>query len=147
MASSGWYTQSMRTLMLIAAAALFARPVHAEPSVRTGRVIHVSSSITVLEDVQFADGHIMVPPDLKRVLNTVASTLRANPDLRLIEVQGFANDRGSIGHNVALSLGRAKLVRNYLVSRGVQHWRLRIAGFGKTSVPKRAVELVIVARH
>lgn len=143
----GWYTRGMRTILLIAAIALFARPATAEPVARAHRVIHVSSSITVLEVQGFAEGHVSVPPSLIPVLNAVASTLRANPDLRMIEIQGFADDRGSAWRNVALSLLRAKIVRDYLIAHGVQHGRLRIAGFGKTAEPKRAVEFVIVAHR
>jgi len=137
----------MRSLLLIAAVALVARQAAAEPGPRARRVIQTTSSITVFDNVPFADGHVTVPPTLVPVLTAVASTLRANPDLRVIEVQGFADDRGSAGHNVALSLGRAKIVRDYLVAHGVDHWRLRIAAFGKTADPKRGVEFVIIARH
>jgi OOP family OmpA-OmpF porin len=63
----------------------------------------------------------------------VANVLKSTPSLKSVEIQGHTDDRGADGYNLKLSDGRAKSVRDYLVTRGVGTERLVSKGYGETS--------------
>src|SRR3712207_8931627 len=50
--------------------------------------------------------------------------------LERVEVQGHTDDIGSSAENLALSLERARAVRDFLVGHGVAPERLGVRGFG-----------------
>jgi outer membrane protein OmpA-like peptidoglycan-associated protein len=64
------------------------------------------------------------------MLHEVARELGRRPDIELLEVQGYADRRGSDAYNDALSLRRAERVRSWLVERGVAAGRLQVAARG-----------------
>ncbi len=70
-------------------------------------------------------------PKYYSVLDNVATILKKNPDLR-IEIQGHCDIIGSAAYNQALSVKRAKAVREYLVMQGIDKDRLEVKGFGYT---------------
>ncbi len=97
-----------------------------------GRVdIHgcVIQDVIVLEGVHFATASAELVGDSRRILDDVARTLKAHPELR-VEVAGYTDDRGSRRYNRRLSQRRAEAVRRYLISRGVDAGRLTARGYG-----------------
>jgi outer membrane protein OmpA-like peptidoglycan-associated protein len=66
-------------------------------------------------------------------LLAVAKTLRGQPDVRCVEIQGHTDARGDAGYNLRLSLARAEAVRAWLVQAGVEPHRLTTRGFGGKS--------------
>ena len=66
------------------------------------------------------------------LLKQVVLVLGKHPNVRLVEVQGFANDYRSAKADQRLSLRRAKVIRRWLVKRGVSAKRLVSKGYGKT---------------
>ncbi len=70
-----------------------------------------------------------IKPRFRSVLDDVVNVLRHNPGIKL-EIQGYTDNRGSISHNMKLSLERAEAVRQYLISRGISPERLSAKGFG-----------------
>lgn len=50
----------------------------------------------------------------------------------IISVEGHTDDVGSIEHNNALSLARAKAVKDYLAAKGIALERVKIEGFGSS---------------
>ena len=64
------------------------------------------------------------------MLHEVARELAARPELTLLEIQGYADSRGSDDYNVQLSARRAERVRTWLVEHGVAPERLRTAPAG-----------------
>lgn len=86
----------------------------------------------VLEGVNFETGRATLTRQAREVLDRVAASLLAYPDLR-VEVAGYTDSRGSSAVNLRLSQSRAQAVRSYLISRGVERERLRARGFGASN--------------
>lgn len=83
----------------------------------------------VLEGVNFETGSATLTLQAREVLDRVAASLLAYPDLR-VEVAGYTDSRGSSALNLRLSRTRAQSVRAYLIGRGVDPGRLRARGYG-----------------
>lgn len=66
----------------------------------------------------------------KATLDKNAEWLRKNPDIK-INVQGYADERGTDEYNLRLSEKRAKAVMDYLVEKGIDPKRLKFIGYGK----------------
>lgn len=64
------------------------------------------------------------------MLHEVARELKARQDIRLLEIQGNADSRGSERLNAELSARRAQRVLDWLVEHGVERERLRTAAHG-----------------
>ena len=83
--------------------------------------------------VFFATGKATILPQSFPLLNAVALTLKGNPEITLIEVQGHTDDRGEDGYNMELSNDRANAVRTFLIDKGITTGRLRAKGYGETA--------------
>jgi OOP family OmpA-OmpF porin len=64
-------------------------------------------------------------------LDEIANTLQQNPNLTDITVSGYTDRIGKPKYNQKLSERRAKAVREYLVSKGVDGSRLKAVGRGE----------------
>jgi outer membrane protein OmpA-like peptidoglycan-associated protein len=65
--------------------------------------------------------------DAKNNLTKFAESLKTNPDTD-VQVYGFTDNTGSMAANEKVSNARAKSVRDYLVSKGVESARLTAEG-------------------
>lgn len=66
----------------------------------------------------------------KKVLDVQAAWL--NSDLNInVTIEGHADERGTREYNLALGERRAKSVKDYLVSQGVDARRIKIISYGK----------------
>jgi OOP family OmpA-OmpF porin len=83
----------------------------------------------ILKGVNFAVGKATLTPQSHAVLDEVAKSLLAHPEVR-IEVSGHTDATGSRALNMRLSLARAQSVATYLASKGVAHSRLDAQGYG-----------------
>ena len=81
--------------------------------------------------VLFPAGSTEVVKASRPVLTEVAATMKAHPEIRLVEVQGHADDPGSDAVNERLALRRAETVRTALVKLGVAPARLVAKGYGR----------------
>jgi outer membrane protein OmpA-like peptidoglycan-associated protein/tetratricopeptide (TPR) repeat protein len=63
------------------------------------------------------------------ILDSLASVLKSNPDLKL-HFEGFTDNTGDPTYNKQLSLLRAKACKNYLVSKGIEKDRMITEGLG-----------------
>ncbi|MGE5156380.1 MAG: OmpA family protein [Betaproteobacteria bacterium] len=86
----------------------------------------------ILQGVNFETGSANLTSQAREVLDRVAASLLAYPDLR-VEVAGYTDSRGSSALNLRLSRDRAQSVRSYLIGRGVEPERLRARGYGAAS--------------
>jgi outer membrane protein OmpA-like peptidoglycan-associated protein len=86
----------------------------------------------ILEGVTFQTGRSALTPESYTVLNQVAASLVANPDIR-IEVAGYTDNTGSAAINRRLSSARAIAVRAYLARKGVAPSRMVARGYGPAS--------------
>ncbi len=96
-----------------------------------GLVILEDTQITILEKVYFETDSAIIKSRSYPLLDAVASTLNASPQITLIEIQGHADERGSDKYNIKLTKARAASVMNALIERGVLKDRLRSAGYGE----------------
>lgn len=85
----------------------------------------------VLRGVQFAFNMARIEPAAEIVLDEAANVIQENPDVR-IEVAGHTDSVGSETYNQSLSERRARAVRLYLVSHGVDSDRLVVRGYGES---------------
>src|SRR5256886_16495485 len=77
----------------------------------------------------FEIGKSALKPESFTVLDIVAQSLNANPDIR-IEIAGYTDNTGSSATNLRLSQARADAGRAYLGSKGVAPSRLVAKGDG-----------------
>jgi outer membrane protein OmpA-like peptidoglycan-associated protein len=62
-------------------------------------------------------------------LDKIGRFLKESPDIR-VEISGHTDDQGADSYNQQLSQKRAKAVRDYLVSKGIDLKRLKEVGYG-----------------
>jgi len=67
-------------------------------------------------------------------LDDVARLLQADPNA-LVELQGFADPRGTDRHNDELARGRVEAIARYHVRHGIELRQIRAIGMGKIDVP------------
>jgi OOP family OmpA-OmpF porin len=85
----------------------------------------------VLEGVNFDTNSARLTPASMGVLDRVAESLKAYPEVR-VEVGGHTDSTGNATHNNRLSKQRADAVRDYLASKGVAPARVETRGYGST---------------
>jgi outer membrane protein OmpA-like peptidoglycan-associated protein len=64
------------------------------------------------------------------MLHEVARELARRSDIELLEIEGYADSRGSADYNANLSARRANRVLQWLVEHGVERTRLQVAAKG-----------------
>jgi OOP family OmpA-OmpF porin len=90
----------------------------------------ITEKIVLDRQVGFAVNKAAVTDESKSVLDDVVQSLRAYPDTR-IRISGFCDSTGSEGYNQMLSEQRAKAVKDYFVSQGIDGDRMDVRGFGE----------------
>ena len=93
------------------------------------RVIYEDGKFKILDAVHFEHGKSDIKQESHSLLDQVALTIKANPDVN-VRVEGHTDDTGPRDVNVRLSKARAESVRRYLVNKGVSPARLRAQGYG-----------------
>ena len=63
-------------------------------------------------------------------LNKVVDFLKSNPSVE-IEISGHTDSKGSDDYNASLSQGRSEEVVNYIISQGIDSYRLTAHGYGE----------------
>ncbi len=83
----------------------------------------------VLEGVNFELNSAELTPNARNILDRVAESLVANPDVR-VEISGYTDSTGARAYNVDLSQRRAESVRTYLIGKDVAADRMVAKGYG-----------------
>src|SRR2546427_781816 len=83
----------------------------------------------ILRGVNFEWGRSALTGSSYAVLDQVAGSLVANPEIR-IEIAGYTDNTGAAALNVRLSQARAASVRAYLARKGVAPGRMVAKGYG-----------------
>ncbi len=90
-----------------------------------------SGALEIVPDrVHFAVNSDLLGSRSVAVLERLAMVLRVNPDLD-VELQGYADERGSDAFNLTLSMNRAEVVKTYLVAAGILAGRITVRAFGR----------------
>ncbi len=100
------------------------------------RVIYEEGHFTVLDAIRFEHGSAQITADSQPLLDQIALTLKANPEIERMRVEGHTDDTGPRLVNMQLSEARAHAVRRYLIARGVSPNRVNVRSYG----PDRPVE-------
>lgn len=87
------------------------------------------SDTLVLQRVTFESGRARLLPSAAVVLDEVAASLVAHPEVR-IEIAGYTDSSGSAAQNNRLAAARAEAVRSSLIRRGVSADRMVARGYG-----------------
>lgn len=85
----------------------------------------------VLRGINFDFDKANIKPEAEPVLDAAAEVLKENPDVS-VRVGGHTDSVGTDAYNQGLSERRAKAVRDYLASHGVDASRLTAVGFGES---------------
>lgn len=98
---------------------------------RTAAVAASAETRNAIAEMIFFDyDRADVRPDMQDILNRKVAILRANPNLTL-QIAGHADERGTVEYNLALSLRRANVVRDYITGFGIDASRLEVTGYGE----------------
>lgn len=95
------------------------------------RRITGSSEIQITKQVEFEFDRAVILPKSYRILDEVVRLLKANPEIKLVSVEGHTDNVGKIEYNERLSGERAAAVRDYLINKGgIAAERLTSKGLG-----------------
>jgi outer membrane protein OmpA-like peptidoglycan-associated protein len=85
----------------------------------------------ILKGVKFEFDSDRLTAPAKEILNEVAGTLQAYPDVS-VELEGHTDNIGSDTYNLGLSERRSNAVKVYLSGRGVEAKRMTPVGYGES---------------
>jgi peptidoglycan-associated lipoprotein len=89
-----------------------------------------SGNINGLQTINFEYDQSALTSEARRVLASNADWIKNHTDVT-VQVEGHCDSRGSVEYNLALGERRAKAVKNYLVSLGIDGKRLTVISYGK----------------
>jgi len=87
--------------------------------------------IIVLQGTQFAFDSAELTPEARGTLNENAAVLERETDVKVV-IEGHTDSIGPEAYNQGLSERRAKVVEQYLISKGISTDRLETLGYGPT---------------
>jgi outer membrane protein OmpA-like peptidoglycan-associated protein len=114
------------TPISVSAAPPAATPVAVAPP----RVEVRDNHIDIHEKIQFDWDKATIKPESNSLLDEIVDVIKKNPQLKKIEVEGYASSDGEPNHNRTLSGDRAHAVLAYLTSHGIPNAELVSKGFG-----------------
>lgn len=85
--------------------------------------------LDIPSDISFDVGQYDIKPNMRPILDRLASTLTQNP-ASTVTIIGHTDSSGSDAINAPLSVNRAAATRSYLVARGVAAHRVSVDGRG-----------------
>jgi OOP family OmpA-OmpF porin len=83
----------------------------------------------ILRGVKFEFDSAVLTAEARRILDKVAETLQAYPDID-VELEGHTDNIGTPAYNLGLSERRANSVKAYLVGKGINPQRMTPVGYG-----------------
>ena len=96
-----------------------------------GLVQYDTEGFILLEKIYFDTDSANIQTRSFPVLDAITAALNAHVEVRRVEIQGHADERGDDLYNIQLTRDRAAAVVEALVQRGVQRARMRSAGYGE----------------
>ena len=89
------------------------------------------TKIEIEQQIQFTTWKAQILEESFEVLDKVADTMKAHPELTLVEIQGHTAKANKPDKTQRLSQDRAEAVRKYLMKKGVEAERLVAKGYGE----------------
>lgn len=92
----------------------------------------VSNELQIPGKISFENDKATIKEDkvTKEVLETLLATMKENPSITKLRIEGYTDDKGPIDHNTKLSQDRADAVSKWLQARGIEPSRLLTVGLG-----------------
>jgi outer membrane protein OmpA-like peptidoglycan-associated protein len=100
------------------------------PDKGKAQVIIEKNKIVITKKVYFDTNKATIKRVSNNILNQIVLTLRANPQIKGVRIEGHTDSRGNAQRNKTLSQKRAEAVRDFLIKRGIEATRLFAVGFG-----------------
>ncbi len=107
-------------------------PPKEEPPPPPARVEVRDNKIEIKEKIQFEVNKATILPESFSLMDEIADTVKKNPQIKKLSIEGHASAEGDAKKNLKLSDDRAKSVMKYLVDKGVDAGRLVAKGFGSS---------------
>lgn len=92
--------------------------------------VEAASQIADLDMVHFDYDQANIRPEWETVLANHAEWMKTHPSLH-VQIEGHCDERGTEEYNVTLGQRRADSVREFLVNKGVEGFRLSTISYGK----------------
>lgn len=89
-----------------------------------------SGNIKGLNTIRFGYDDAAISSEARKVLASNAEWIKQNPDTT-IQIEGHCDERGSVEYNLALGERRAKAVKSYLSTLGINGKRMTVISYGK----------------
>ena len=97
-----------------------------------GRVIVRKGKLEILDKIYFETDKTDIKSESFPLLDAIAATLKGNPQIQLIEIQGHADERGNDEHNLELTEGRSASVQEGAGPAQRRAEPLKNHGYGET---------------
>lgn len=116
-------------------------PPKEEPPPPPSRVVVKDNKVEISEKIQFEVNKATILPQSFSLMDEITDTVKKNPQIKKLSIEGHASSEGDAARNVKLSDERAKAVMKYIVDKGVEAARLSAKGFGaKKPIADNATE-------
>jgi outer membrane protein OmpA-like peptidoglycan-associated protein len=102
------------------------------PETKGQKVKVTKGKILILEMVFFATNKAVIKKQSYALLEEVAQTLKQNPQISKVRIEGHTDSQGADADNMTLSDARAQAVGEFLTARGISGQRLVTKGYGET---------------
>lgn len=89
-----------------------------------------AGTIEGLKTINFGYDSSVISSQAREILKGNANWIKNNSKVT-IQIEGHCDDRGSVEYNLALGERRAKAVKDYMTSLGVDGKRITVISFGK----------------
>ena len=86
----------------------------------------------IILHINYVPGSVKLDEDTKVKLDDLALRLKVYKDIH-IQVNGYTDRKGSAGANKRISLLRAREIKRYLISKGIDEGRIIARGLGATN--------------
>jgi outer membrane protein OmpA-like peptidoglycan-associated protein len=97
-------------------------------------VVVEKKQILILQKVEFYLDETRIKEESYPLLDEVVQTLKDNPQILKVRIEGHTDSRASDSYNKKLSTGRVKTVEKYLVDHGIDGGRLTSKGYGESKL-------------
>lgn len=129
---SSWSAPATRCVDAVVEAKAEPEPPPPPPPPAPPKAEIKGKKIELNENVEFKTNSHELANVTDPVLDEVVQIMKAHPEIVRVRVEGHTDTVGSAKYNLALSDRRAKTVKDYLISHGIESSRLTSKGFGLT---------------
>lgn len=83
--------------------------------------------------VFFETNSSVLSSDAVKILDEKVLSQVKNPEISVVRIEGYCDERGSVAYNKKLGEQRAKSVKSYLVKNGVKSSKIKVVSFGEAN--------------